>query len=81
MHSKHEDSSMNTNDPAAPADKEALLSVDDARKVARFFQAMADPTRVRMLTALAKGQWCVSDLCTALKMDQPAISHQLLYLR
>lgn len=58
-----------------------VLPVDDARTVARFFQALADPTRVRMLKALADGEWCVTDLTEALGMDQPAISHQLKYLR
>jgi DNA-binding transcriptional ArsR family regulator len=57
------------------------LSPDDARLIARFFQALADPTRVRMVKALADGEWCVSDLVQALGMDQPAISHQLKYLR
>jgi ArsR family transcriptional regulator, lead/cadmium/zinc/bismuth-responsive transcriptional repressor len=57
------------------------LTTDDARTVARFFQALADPTRVRLLKALADGEWCVSDLTDALGMDQPAVSHQLKYLR
>ena len=58
-----------------------ILPVDDARTVARFFQVLADPTRVRMVKALADNQWCVSDLTEALGMDQPAVSHQLRYLR
>ncbi|MDX2162262.1 MAG: metalloregulator ArsR/SmtB family transcription factor [bacterium] len=49
--------------------------------MARFFQVLADPTRVRMLKALADAEWCVSDLTQALGMDQPAVSHQLKYLR
>jgi ArsR family transcriptional regulator, lead/cadmium/zinc/bismuth-responsive transcriptional repressor len=61
--------------------RDTVLSTNDARTVARFFQALADPTRVRMLTALAHGEWCVSDLTSALGMDQPAVSHQLKYLR
>ncbi len=58
-----------------------VLDLDDARSVARFFQVLADPTRVRMIKALADGEWCVSELTHALKMDQPAVSHQLKYLR
>lgn len=57
------------------------LSSADAQLVARFFQVLADPTRVRLVKALADGKWCVSDLVQALEMDQPAISHQLKYLR
>ncbi|MCA0455233.1 MAG: metalloregulator ArsR/SmtB family transcription factor [Chloroflexi bacterium] len=66
---------------ALAPNRDTVLSAEDARKVARFFQALADPTRVRMLTALAHGEWCVSDLTSALGMDQPAVSHQLKYLR
>lgn len=58
-----------------------VMRMDDARQVARFFQVLADPTRVRMVRALAIGEWCVTDLTQALGMDQPAVSHQLKYLR
>jgi DNA-binding transcriptional ArsR family regulator len=58
-----------------------LLAQDDAYLIARFFQVLADPTRVRMVKALADAEWCVSDLTEALGMDQPAVSHQLKYLR
>lgn len=57
------------------------LTQDQARAIARFFQVLADPTRVRLVKALAEGQCCVSDLVSALGMDQPAISHQLKFLR
>jgi DNA-binding transcriptional ArsR family regulator len=67
--------------PAPTEQPEPILPVDNARVVARFFQALADPTRVRMLKALAEGEWCVTDLTLALGMDQPAVSHQLKYLR
>ena len=59
----------------------AVLTADDAREIARFFQVLSDPTRVRMVKALADGEWCVGDLTQALGMDQPAVSHQLKYLR
>ncbi|GIL13138.1 MAG: transcriptional regulator [Chloroflexota bacterium] len=62
-------------------DFETVLSLDDARAVARFFQVLADPTRVRLLAALAEQECCVSDLTGALGMDQSAVSHQLRYLR
>ena len=58
-----------------------VLSTEDAREIARFFQALADPTRVRIIKALADAEWCVSDLTQALGMDQPAVSHQLKTLR
>lgn len=68
-------------DPSAPLEPNEVLSTDNAREVARFFQVLADPTRVRMIKALAESEWCVSDLTQALGMDQPAVSHQLKYLR
>lgn len=58
-----------------------ILPSHDARSIARFFQVLADPTRVRLIKALADGEWCVSELTRALGMDQPAVSHQLKYLR
>ena len=60
---------------------DSVLPINDARNIARFFQVLADPTRVRMIKALADSEWCVSDLTQALGMDQPAVSHQLKYLR
>lgn len=58
-----------------------ILAENDARAIARFFQVLADPTRVRIVKALADGEWCVSDLTQALGMDQSAVSHQLRSLR
>jgi DNA-binding transcriptional ArsR family regulator len=59
----------------------SVLSCDEARSIARFFQVLADPTRVRLIKVLAEGEWCVSEITQALGMDQPAVSHQLRYLR
>ena len=64
----------------SPIDLE-MMSAEQAQQIARFFQVLSDPTRVRIVKALADGQWCVSDLVQALEMDQPAVSHQLKYLR
>ena len=65
----------------SPTDELDILTTERAQVVAQFFQVLADPTRVRLVKALADGKWCVSDLAQALEMDQPAISHQLKYLR
>jgi DNA-binding transcriptional ArsR family regulator len=66
---------------AGSALADGVLPLDDARAIARFFQVLADPTRVRIIKALADNRWCVSELTQALGMDQPAVSHQLKYLR
>ena len=67
--------------PARVSDDRPILPADNARDIARFFQVLADPTRVRIVKALADTEWCVTDLTQALGMDQPAVSHQLRYLR
>lgn len=47
-----------------------------------FFQLLSDETRLRCLLLLeAKGELCVCDLTTALKMIQPKISRHLAILR
>ncbi|MGB7337406.1 MAG: metalloregulator ArsR/SmtB family transcription factor [Phototrophicaceae bacterium] len=66
---------------AIPDNELTILSAENAQIIARFFQVLSDPTRVRLVKALADGKWCVSDLVDALEMDQPAVSHQLKYLR
>lgn len=52
-----------------------------ASDLAALFGALGDPTRVRLLAALAVGALCVCDLAAALGMTQSAISHQLRLLR
>lgn len=58
-----------------------VLDDDSATALAEFFRIMADPTRVRLLSALAHQELCVHDLQQALNMEQSAISHQLKALR
>lgn len=58
-----------------------LLDSQSALALADFFKAMADPTRVRMLSALARTELCVNDLTMILNMEQSAVSHQLRALR
>jgi ArsR family transcriptional regulator, lead/cadmium/zinc/bismuth-responsive transcriptional repressor len=58
-----------------------LLDDSSAVALAEFFKAMADPTRVRMLSALANTELCVNDLTIILNMEQSAVSHQLRALR
>jgi len=48
---------------------------------AEIFKVLGDPTRVRLLYALAQRELCVCDLSAVLGMTQSAISHQLRVLR
>ncbi len=59
----------------------APLDEPTAAILAQTFKALSDPTRVRMIAALAQGEMCVHDLVHALDMTQSAISHQLAKLR
>lgn len=66
-------------------------AVDDVRSkmldrqlvadAAEIFKVLGDPTRMRLLYALAQRELCVCDLSAVLAMTQSAISHQLRVLR
>ena len=46
-----------------------------------MFKALADPTRVRIISVLAQTELCVCDLAATLGMSQSAVSHQLRLMR
>lgn len=46
-------------------------------KLSSFFKIFADPTRLRILYALAEGPKCVADIAAAAGVTQGATSHQL----
>lgn len=48
---------------------------------ARFFRALAHPTRIRILETLANGDRSVQELQEALGLGQPVVSQQLAVLR
>lgn len=58
-----------------------ILPVAEAQYMAEFFGVLADPTRLRLLSALAKQELCVCDLAAGLKLGESAVSHQLRVLR
>lgn len=58
-----------------------LLDGLTATYMAQFFQALADPTRVRIISALLHVELCVCDIAATLGMSQSAVSHQLRILR
>jgi DNA-binding transcriptional ArsR family regulator len=59
----------------------AFLSSDTARAVAETMQALAAPSRVRILSRLAAGPCSVGELADDIAMEQPAVSQQLRVLR
>ena len=49
--------------------------------VADTFRVLGDPTRVRILDALAGGELCVCDIAELAGISESAVSHQLRLLR
>ena len=50
-------------------------------ELADLFKLFGDSTRLGILWALSESDMCVCDLCALLKMNQPAVSHQLRNLK
>ncbi|MBR2442180.1 MAG: winged helix-turn-helix transcriptional regulator [Clostridia bacterium] len=46
-----------------------------------FFSVFADYTRVKILSALAISEMCVTDLSRILEINQTTVSHQLRFLK
>jgi ArsR family transcriptional regulator len=61
----------------------APLGVEDATALARSMKALADPTRLRLLSLVAAhegGEACVCDLTDPVGLSQPTVSHHLKVL-
>jgi len=54
---------------------------NDLDGMARLFQALSDPTRLRIMGLLLTGEVCVCDIHESLKLSQPKVSRHLSYLR
>jgi DNA-binding transcriptional ArsR family regulator len=59
----------------------AQLDAEFARVVAETMQALATPSRVRILGRLHAGACSVNELAEAVGMEPSAVSHQLRVLR
>ncbi|HLG78846.1 MAG TPA: metalloregulator ArsR/SmtB family transcription factor [Ktedonobacteraceae bacterium] len=59
------------------------LSEEDAVVQARLLKALADPTRLRILSLLSRheGEVCVFEIVESFTLEQPTISHHLRILR
>lgn len=69
----HRDRVRRARDEAVPA--------EDAERLARTFQVLGDPTRLKIVLALAGGEMCVCDLAAYLGLTESAVSHQLRKMR
>lgn len=58
------------------------MDSEAAEDLAAVFKALADPTRVAIVSRLASGEMCcVCDLTEAFELSQPTVSHHLRILR
>jgi DNA-binding transcriptional ArsR family regulator len=62
-------------------DRAQLLHLDTVGALADIFKVLGDPTRVRILDALSRGELCVCHLSQLLGLSESAVSHQLRLLR
>lgn len=58
-----------------------LITLDRANSLSELFKTLGDPTRIRIMDALEKTEFCVCDLAELLGLSQSATSHQLRVLR
>ena len=58
-----------------------LMGPETVEALADTFRVLGDPTRVRMLDALAHSELCVQDLASLVGISESAVSHQLRLLR
>ncbi|BAT53501.1 Transcriptional Regulator, ArsR family [Nostoc sp. NIES-3756] len=58
-----------------------ILSPDKAQQMAEIFSILADPNRLRLISALFSSELCVCDLAALTKMTESAVSHQLRLLK
>ncbi|TDX53306.1 ArsR/SmtB family transcription factor [Orenia marismortui] len=61
--------------------KKKELSEDIIELLAATFKVLGDPTRIKIIHALANQELCVCDISELLNISQSAISHQLRKLR
>jgi DNA-binding transcriptional ArsR family regulator len=57
-----------------------LADVETAKKQSKFFKALSDEKRLRILKLLKVKEMCVCELMIALQLSQPNLSHHLRIL-
>lgn len=60
-----------------------VVSDETAQTLARMFKALADPTRVKLLSMIAAaegGEACICDMTEPVGLSQPTVSHHMKLL-
>ena len=66
---------------SSEARRQRMLPARTVEGLADTFRVLGDPTRVRILDALASGELCVCDIAALVGISESAVSHQLRLLR
>ncbi len=61
--------------------EQQILAEEEVYFLADLFKVFGDPTRIKVLYLLLKGELCVNDIAASLGMSQSSISHQLKVLK
>ncbi len=84
IHRKHEDQVL----PLTPIDPDTVAELQASAPsdvligvVTGTFQALSDPTRLKILYALVKRSCCVRDLAILVGVSESAVSHQMRFLK
>src|SRR5277367_6789201 len=65
----------------ADSDASALIPEDQVNLIVEVFRMLADPTRIRVLWALTRGELAVNELAEQLGKPAPSVSQHLAKLR
>lgn len=65
----------------AEAAAQALPSVQTLEELTSLYKLFGDGTRLRILSLLSEGEFCVCDIAALLGMTDSAVSHQLRILK
>jgi DNA-binding transcriptional ArsR family regulator len=61
--------------------RKAVNNEEEIRSLAETFKVLSDPTRLKIVMALAKQELCVLDISHLLAVTDSAVSHQLRLLK
>ncbi|HWK08739.1 MAG TPA: metalloregulator ArsR/SmtB family transcription factor [Vicinamibacterales bacterium] len=57
------------------------IAAETVEALAETFRILGDPTRVRIVDALADGELCVHEIADRVEISESAVSHQLRLMR
>ncbi|KPK29726.1 MAG: ArsR family transcriptional regulator [Nitrospira bacterium SG8_3] len=61
--------------------REEAIPDQDLERLALVYKALGDPTRLKIVMALRRGEMCVCDLAALLNLSESATSHQIRRLK